>query len=136
MTTLTYAATVLLDTDDHGVVGVTVARHVAASWLADLAVPQEAVDTILLVASELLTNAVRHTTGHVRAAIGAHDDEIVVQVFDESLELPNPLLAKPDDPGGHGLAIVAALADRWGAEHVTLHGRTGKVVWASVRWMA
>lgn len=128
-----HPAVVLMDTDDHGVDRVADARHLAASWLAEGGVDRSTADTVVLLATELITNAIRHTDGHVQAAIGLHDDELVVQVFDESLALPNPLLAKPDDPGGHGLAVIAALADRWSAEHVTLQGRAGKVVWASVR---
>jgi anti-sigma regulatory factor (Ser/Thr protein kinase) len=130
---LARTSTELLDTDDHGVARVTEVRHAVASWLAARGVAQATSDTVVLVATELVTNAVRHTVGRVQVAIAEMDGEIVLHVFDESLELPNPLLAKPDDRVGHGLAIIDALADRWGAEHVTLHGRAGKIVWAAIR---
>ncbi|MFJ8017483.1 ATP-binding protein [Streptomyces sp. NPDC096339] len=87
----------------------------------------------LLVASELVTNAVRHAaaprdreieTRYVRLGNGVR-----VEVHDTSPARPVLVAADRDDDGGRGLHLVAAVADRWAVgERVG----PGKRVWAEL----
>lgn len=84
-------------------------------------------DTVGLVVSELVTNAVRHANSPFRVTVARDGDRIVVEVHDES---PSPPALHPQDPsalGGRGLHLVSALSVDWG---VTPHPRGGKTVWA------
>jgi anti-sigma regulatory factor (Ser/Thr protein kinase) len=81
-------------------------------------------DDVRLVASELVTNVVRHTDDGGR--LDAWDaDPLVVEVTDPDRQMP---AQRPtaDASCGRGLAIVDQLADEWGTERT----ETGKVVWA------
>ncbi|WP_431043855.1 ATP-binding protein [Streptomyces sp. P1-3] len=103
-----------------------VREHVRAWGLAD-----DAVETALLLLSELVTNSCRHA--HVSpgrliyARCELRDKRLRVEVSDASAELPRPRQAAVDDESGRGLALVAALADDW-----DVHPRAcgvGKTVW-------
>ena len=73
----------------------------------------QAPDDVLLVASELVTNAVHHTSGavHVSAWL-SNEDRWRVEVDDESTAEPSPRSRgdSPAVPGGLGLHIVDAAA--------------------------
>jgi anti-sigma regulatory factor (Ser/Thr protein kinase) len=79
-------------------------------------------DDVMLVASELVTNAVLHSGGtagdtiHVQAVLGA--GHVLLSVDDPGLSDDTPRIRNADDMGasGHGLRIVNQLARRWGAE--------------------
>ena len=87
---------------------------------------EDTLDTAALLTSELVTNAVRHTSGPL-LDLGLHIDAAVatVAVGDHSQALPEQVSAAPTDDSGRGLSIVDALAVSWG---VTLSER-GKEVW-------
>ncbi|WNM35462.1 ATP-binding protein [Streptomyces sp. Li-HN-5-11] len=53
-----------------------------------------------------------------------------VSVTDANDALPTLCEASPEDESGRGLALVAALADDWGAE--PRPGGIGKTVWFEV----
>lgn len=125
-------ATILYETADHDVISVSAARHAVDAWIAKRCFADSAGDAIVLVADELFTNAVRNTFGLVRLTVDEVDGVVRVAVYDESLRLPNPLLALPGDDRPHGLTVVAATADDWGAAHTTFDGHVGKVVWATL----
>ncbi|MFE4663882.1 ATP-binding protein [Streptomyces sp. NPDC056734] len=68
-----------------------------------------------LLATELLTNALRHGTGPtVRFRMRFHDDHLLIEVADGSPTPPSPRHATPDDETGRGLFLVDAIADDWG----------------------
>jgi two-component sensor histidine kinase len=100
--------------------------------LAGHTVTPRSVSEVVLVASELVGNAVRHAApgddGRLRVhwTVGAHD--VTVSVTDGSRVPPRRRTAEPTDTYGRGLAIVEALAADWGVEAVT----GGKRVWARV----
>lgn len=105
-------------------------RHVVREWgLGDLS------DTSELLASELVTNAVR-ASGQLRTPeqsvvqIWLISDQIsvVIHVWDASSGIPVRQQAGPGDDGGRGLLLVEALAADWGC-YPTTHG---KVVWAAI----
>lgn len=83
-------------------------------------------DTAMVVISELVANAVRHGGGCLSLDLHARDGQVTIGVADGSAVLPRRRDA--DDDGGRGLAVVEALADRWGVhDH-----HEGKRVWAQL----
>ncbi|MGD9705035.1 MAG: ATP-binding protein [Acidimicrobiia bacterium] len=94
---------------------------------ADQALGRDAV----LVTSELVTNAVKHTNDscELQAWFCEHPQSIRVEICDASAVLPSvPPPAPPDSLDGRGLALVAALSTQWGAERTP----TGKMVWFEI----
>ena len=85
-------------------------------------------DVFLLLLSELVTNAVRHTRGPRVEVELTLDGIVVAAVYDDSPDKPSPRRAGPDDTGGRGLALVERLSDRWGIERLA-HGNR---VWFQV----
>ena len=77
------------------------------------------VETLRLLVSELVTNAVRHGDHGRPVEIHAMwNAEVRIEVHDpgRGFELKPP----PDDPlraSGWGLVLVEELADRWGVDH-------------------
>lgn len=104
----------------------------------------EVADTVELVVSELVTNAVMaysRTSGQptyqrragipaVVLRLSAHRGRVLVEVWDDIPVAPVRRAAHPDDERGRGLLLVEALTERWGY-YVPQHG-SGKVVWAEV----
>ena len=75
-------------------------------------------ETLRLLVSELVTNAVRHGGRDEPVEIHAKwNSEVRVEVVDHgdgfTLE---PRAGDLDEPGGYGLFLVGRLADRWGVE--------------------
>lgn len=91
-------------------------------------------DDVILVASELVTNAVVHSGGspgdtvQVRAALGR--GRVSISVHDPGSSEGSPQLAGEDDlaAGGWGLRVVNELAHRWGFAR-----DQGYRVWAELR---
>jgi two-component sensor histidine kinase len=106
-------------------------RHEIAADLAGRSVAQTSVDDVVLVASELVGNAVVHASGadDLDIAWDVQEGTVVVRVADTSAAQPVPRSAGPTDTRGRGLTIVAAIADDWGVRSVA----RGKEVWARVR---
>jgi anti-sigma regulatory factor (Ser/Thr protein kinase) len=100
---------------------VAAARRALASAVA---VEPEQRHTLLLLASELVTNAVRHaglgTRDLIRLRCRAGADMTRVEVCDaaRSEQVPRRRAARPEalEVGGLGLGLVEALADRWGVD--------------------
>jgi anti-sigma regulatory factor (Ser/Thr protein kinase) len=116
----------------------SLARTAIRAWLADESLTGDdwLQDRIVLVTSELVTNAVVHARTRLELRFAADARSAEVGVCDHDLDgcrlvrpAPTTLLADGTVPiGGRGLAIVDAMADDWGiaATH------DGKRVWA--RW--
>ncbi len=110
---------------------VTAVRHQAMNaitgWEAEL--DDELMHTVELLISELVTNAVRHAgPGQISMTVRLVEAVLRVEVCDSSPALPQ--LSFPDEcsENGRGLFLVAALADRYGAEPTP----TGKRCWAEI----
>lgn len=88
----------------------------------------EAVDTIGLVASELITNAVVHGRGPVSVALYHRPGHLIIDVLDGNRAVPLVGAAGHEDEGGRGVALVCQLAERSGWELTEL----GKRVWAEI----
>jgi serine phosphatase RsbU (regulator of sigma subunit)/anti-sigma regulatory factor (Ser/Thr protein kinase) len=95
-----------------------VTDQLAAWGLDDLAFTTE------LVASELVTNAIRHATGPVRLRL-LRDRALICEVSDGSSTSPRLRYARTEDEGGRGLFLVARLTDRWGTRYTP----NGKIIW-------
>lgn len=87
------------------------------------------VDDLLLVATELLSNAVKFSSGSVSLALSRKGRNLRVSVTDTAPAPATQRASGPDASGGRGLAIVAALSRRWGQTPFA-DGR--KEVWAEV----
>lgn len=87
--------------------------------------PPETQDSLLLLTSELVTNAVLHARTEIELGITIGDDSIVVAVHDLDLARPAQDPYAPRE-GGWGLGLVAALAET-SAMHTDPGG--GKVAW-------
>jgi len=76
------------------------------------------VQTLRLLVSELVTNAVRHGDRDEPVEIHAMwNSEVRIEVVDHGQGfLPEPRTGALDEPGGFGLFLVGRLADRWGVE--------------------
>ncbi|MGW6919343.1 ATP-binding protein [Kitasatospora sp. NPDC054939] len=87
------------------------------------------VEDVLLMVSELVTNACLHAGGPLELRLIRTPDRLRVEVFDASPVVP--MLRRPGEagrPGGHGLRVVSRLARSWGAQPAG----TGKAVWLEV----
>ncbi|QKG26401.1 SpoIIE family protein phosphatase [Actinomadura verrucosospora] len=80
--------------------------------------------TTELLASELITNALRYAPGPIELRL-LFERTLVCEVLDRSAALPRLRRAEDDDENGRGLLVVSQLAHRWGTRRTA----AGKVVW-------
>ncbi|MGV9940491.1 SpoIIE family protein phosphatase [Streptomyces sp. NPDC003401] len=85
-------------------------------------------DTMSLLVSELVTNAVRHATGPVTVRLIRAGHGLLCEVGDTGNGRPRLGPGGLLDEGGRGLRIVHRLTARWGVRWT----ENGKVVWAAV----
>lgn len=97
-----------------------------------------AIDTAMLVVSELVTNSLTHSRsglpgGTLTVAVSTGSAGVLIQVRDEG-GLSEPRVVAPHATGagaaehGYGLVLVSALADTWG----TTTTREGRLTWCRV----
>ncbi|MEA5360970.1 ATP-binding protein [Amycolatopsis sp., V23-08] len=95
-------------------------------------VSPDVADDAVLLATELVTNALDHAQG-VRAMRLIFRDSASsyrMEVDDERPDLaPHPGKSSPGEVRGRGLLLVDALSHRWG---VVTHGSEYKTVWAEI----
>jgi anti-sigma regulatory factor (Ser/Thr protein kinase) len=96
-------------------------RQLARSFGAALAADQ--LQTVRLLTSELVTNALLHGAGSITLRASLQDHRLHVEVIDEGngLDRPPPTRHDPDHVGGYGLQIVDSEASRWGVGRGTTH---------------
>lgn len=97
---------------------VPLARNLLRDWLSRVPVDAPETDDLVLVASELCANAVRHASGSpggVALRARAEGDDIVIEVDDDGrgLDALTPFDEVPDprQEAGRGLFLVQALTD-------------------------
>ncbi|BBC33255.1 Serine/threonine protein phosphatase [Streptomyces graminofaciens] len=95
------------------------ARHALSRWGLE-----ELSDSVELLISEVVTNAVRYATRPVTLRL-LRTDVLRCEVTDDVPQLPRLRQARATDEGGRGLYLVNKLAKRWGATRLS----AGKVVW-------
>lgn len=90
-----------------------------------------AAEDVLLVVSELVTNACLHADGPEELRVGNGPDVLRLEVVDQGSGAPAPRNPhRAGRPGGHGMFIVQRLCLDWGVVR-NPEGR-GKTVWAEL----
>jgi anti-sigma regulatory factor (Ser/Thr protein kinase) len=90
---------------------------------------RDTADAAVLVVSELVTNACRHTHGPCQLRTSWDSSTLVIEVDDN--DRSSPTIVPPADrgaEGGFGLGLVEHLADSWG----TRSRADGKTVYARI----
>ncbi|MER6080243.1 SpoIIE family protein phosphatase [Streptomyces sp. NPDC001833] len=95
-----------------------VTKQLAAWGLDQLAFTTE------LVASELVTNAIRHASGPIRLRL-LRDRALICEVSDGSSTSPRLRRARNTDEDGRGLFLIAQFTQHWGTRYTT----DGKIIW-------
>ena len=101
------------------------ARRFLRLELEKLAVPEPPLEAAVLLANELVSNAVLHARTVMELRLFTADDLVRVEVHDGNTRRPTTAAAPIDATSGRGLLLVQAIADRWGVEGT----RDGKVIW-------
>ncbi|WP_306334201.1 SpoIIE family protein phosphatase [Streptomyces sp. KL118A] len=99
------------------------ARRLARSALARWGL-EDLTDSVELLVSEVVTNAVRYASRPITLRL-LRTDVLRCEVGDDVPQLPRLRQARATDEGGRGLYLVNKMARRWGATRLS----TGKVVW-------
>ena len=99
----------------------------AAAW------PAELQELVVLLASELVTNAVLHGRAPVELRLSHDGDHIKIEVSDGDPDPLPPSAVRPPDGqhSGRGLLIVDSLAHQWG--YRPRRTPPGKIVWFELR---
>ncbi|CCK32633.1 regulator protein [Streptomyces davaonensis JCM 4913] len=95
-------------------------------WCADIG--DRTHEAVLLVVSELVTNADRHSNGPYILDLEGTDAQVAVCVYDSSAAPPRRFPRDPERVGRHGLEIVHALATDVAVERVPVGKRIRAVV--------
>lgn len=113
----------------------TIARRRLAKQLQAWGISAPDADPVLLVANELVANAVEHARTALELEVGFDGTAVVVEVHDESPLAPR---LQPHDlraERGRGLQMVAALAKSWSyVQHAS--GKTIRAVVIPGLWLA
>jgi anti-sigma regulatory factor (Ser/Thr protein kinase) len=93
------------------------------------------VDVAELLATELVSNAVRHTKGPAALRVRWSAGVLRIGAWDADPEPPEPpgsfeQFGEVED--GRGLALVRACADLWGWQPQARNGSRGKYVWCEL----
>ncbi|MEU6556205.1 ATP-binding protein [Streptomyces sp. NPDC046915] len=104
----------------------------AWGWLPAASADQRAAaEDVLLVVSELVTNACLHAEGPDELVLACDNKVIRLEVTDRGSGQPAPRTPhRAGRPGGHGMFIVQRLCLDWGV--VRTPGASGKTVWAEL----
>jgi hypothetical protein len=86
------------------------------------------IDRAALAVTELATNAVLHARSAFTVVVASGTGMVKVSVRDDSPVPPRLSLGAPLAQSGRGVALVAAVANRWGTDVLA----QGKVVWAEI----
>lgn len=88
----------------------------------------DVLDVVNLLVSELVTNAVVHGDSAAQVSVVLEPDALRVEVADEGVGSVAPRDATDEETSGRGIALVEAMARRWGVEETP----RGKTVWFEV----
>jgi anti-sigma regulatory factor (Ser/Thr protein kinase) len=113
----------------HSPSSVAAARRFIAARTAAWAFPEPVPGQLVLIGSELVTNAVLHARTELTLTLELREDRVRISVEDRSQAPATLRHYRPDALTGRGLGVVAALSDRWGVSTAP----DGKVVWAELR---
>jgi anti-sigma regulatory factor (Ser/Thr protein kinase) len=88
----------------------------------------DTLETIALLVTELVTNAILHARTPLLLTLESRPGSVRIRVEDESNEQPALRHYEPDAVTGRGLALVEQLASSWGVDTTP----SGKAVWCEV----
>ena len=108
---------------------VRTARRFVRDVLEDNAVADEVVETVELLTSEVITNALVHADSAPELAVRVRREVVRVEVVDVSPVVPIRRSIETDALSGRGIAIVESLASQWGVTDLSAQGKT---VWFEV----
>ncbi|MGN6252291.1 MAG: ATP-binding protein [Marmoricola sp.] len=93
------------------------ARAFVRDQVAAARLPEDVLADLLVIVSELVSNAVQHGAGDPRLELRVRGTRVRVDVGDEAVDAP-PMLRPHDRTAsrGRGLGIISAVADQWGHE--------------------
>ncbi|MFE6804453.1 ATP-binding protein [Streptomyces sp. NPDC057681] len=93
------------------------ARAQTVDALREWQIDDDIVEALRLIVSELVTNAMVHTASrNIEATVSVTATEAIVTVTDQGLfGTPVAREARAEEENGRGLALVDALATRWGS---------------------
>jgi anti-sigma regulatory factor (Ser/Thr protein kinase) len=111
----------------HDTSGPAQARAAVAECAGRLGI-EDLREDVVLVVSEMVTNAVRHAAPPVGLEIEATDVDVVIAVRDGSPRRPVPRVADEQAEGGRGMMLVDLLT----SDHGVRPQPPGKTVWARV----
>jgi PAS domain S-box-containing protein len=103
------------------------ARRLVEENLQAWGVGTEVMHDVVLMASELVTNAMVHGRSPIDLLLRSNGSQIILEVQDRGAYRPRRIHPTSDDERGRGLHIVAQLADQWGSRSTA----NGKSVWAT-----
>lgn len=99
-----------------------------------IGLPPGACADLALIATELITNALRAGAGELRVSLDQVAPKLIrLRVVDDAPGTPRRIDAAVDEVRGRGLMIVAAIAEAWGYECAADH-HSGKSVWATLAY--
>ncbi len=104
------------------------ARHWATKHFRAAGVHGHVLDVLILLVSEVVTNAVSHALPPVSLHLTVTDDQARVEVYDRAQDVPVVLDPPPSARGGRGVALVDQLATDWGTVQLN-DGNPLKLVW-------
>ncbi len=108
------------------------APRLARAEIAQVPLSRSARVDAVLVVSELVTNAVRHSGchdgGEIELELARTSDGVVISVWEVGRSPTAPTVHEPSPAaGGMGLRIVDAVCSEWGSAH-----DDGRPVWARI----
>jgi two-component sensor histidine kinase len=100
----------------------------------DGTLPSSVRDDVLLLVTELVSNAVRHSSagpdGLVRVELRRGTDMVRVAVSNEGTGFTADAPLQPNEAGGWGLALVDRIADRWAVAPIG----SGTCAWCEIAY--
>lgn len=103
-------------------------RQSVAAHLRRSGCPAASVGNLVLMANELLTNAIVHGLPPIRLSLAERREVVRLEVHDGGPGRPTRDPGRATGVGGLGFEIVDHLATRWGVDERA----TGKAVWVEL----
>jgi anti-sigma regulatory factor (Ser/Thr protein kinase) len=103
-------------------------RRRARDALDQVELTEDVAEDVLLIVSELVTNAIRYGRAPVQFALRVTDREVVVEVADAEPRRPRLREFDPAGANGRGLHMVESLGAEWGVRPTG----PGKSVWCTI----
>lgn len=104
-------------------------RAAVVDQLRPIVSDENEIGLVALLLTELLSNALRHSSQPVMSSIEWNPQKIHVEVCDDNPATPVVLETNHDEPAGRGMKLVSTLAHRWG----WCRNAGGKCVWFEIK---